>query len=240
MRSVAGFGRLPGRMEDGRRKIQDGQAVAVFDLPSSILGPAASVGAAGRGTPECGRGDSAGLRWAVRIAREFAGMVVASPTPGGWRMSPGLFSWASTLWMGSQTGATPDGRGAGEPISFGANPNAGRLHGGAVSPTALSSAVARVQCGYGNPSPLQLDVDFTSAVDAETAAKFEALIRTHFRLGGSLINVNVLDREVIEDACRHPEKHGDLIVRVTGFSAYFASLSDGFRRLVCERIVAGP
>jgi formate C-acetyltransferase len=184
-----------------------------------------------------GRGATPGLQWAQRISREFAEMVTASPTPAGHRMSPGLFSWASTVSMGRQTGATPDGRGAGEPISFGANPNPGRLHGGAMSPTAVSSAVAAVQCGYGNPAPLQLDVDIASGIDDEAVAKFEALIRTHFRLGGTLINANVLDKQTIEDACRHPENHGDLIVRVTGFSAYFASLSDDFRRLVCERIV---
>ena len=185
-----------------------------------------------------GRGGPAGRRWAERISRCFAEMVTAAPTPAGWRMSPGLFSWASTIWMGKTTGATGDGRGAGEPISFGANPNAGRLRGGPMSATELSSAVAAVQCGFGNPAPLQLDVDAGPGVDSEAVARFEALIRTHFRLGGTLINANVLDRRTLLDACRDPARYPDLLVRVTGFSAYFASLSDEFRQLVRQRVIA--
>jgi formate C-acetyltransferase len=177
--------------------------------------------------------------WAVRIARCFTEQIVEKPTPAGHAMSPGLFSWASTISMGRQTPATPDGRLAGEPISFGANPNAGRLHGGFLSPTAASTAIAAVQCGYGNPAPFQLDVDPGPVVDDETVGKMQAFLRTHFRLGGTLINANIVNRDIILDACRDPGKYPDLIVRVTGFSAYFASLSDDFRKLVHERIVCG-
>jgi formate C-acetyltransferase len=74
--------------------------------------------------------------------------------------------------------------------------------------------------------------------DAEGLAAIEALMLTHFRLGGTLINANVLDRQTVLDACRHPDRYPDLVVRVTGFSAYFASLSAEFRKLVYERIVA--
>jgi formate C-acetyltransferase len=188
--------------------------------------------------PGFGRGGTRGDFWADRIAKEFGRMVVARPTPAGHRMTPGLFSWASTLSMGRDTGATPDGRGNGDPISFGANPNPGRLRGGALVPTAMSTAIAVVQPGYGNPAPFQFDVDPGLAADEEGAETCEALIRTHFALGGTLINANILDREQILDACRNPSKYPDLVVRVTGFSAYFASLSNEFRKLVYDRIVA--
>jgi formate C-acetyltransferase len=187
--------------------------------------------------PGFGRGGTRGDAWAERVVRAFSARIVCAPTPNGWQMSPGLFSWASTIPMGRQVGATPDGRGAGEPISFGANPNPGRLHGGPLAPTALATAVARVQPGYGNPAPLQLDVDPGPVIDDEAVDKFATLIRTHFALGGTLINANILDRETMLDACRRPEAYPDLVVRVTGFSAYFASLSDDFRRLVYERVV---
>jgi formate C-acetyltransferase len=185
-----------------------------------------------------GRG-AIGDTWAHRIARRFGHLVVEKPTPAGRLMSPGLFSWASTIPMGRQTPATPDGRFDGQPISFGANPNAGLLHGGAVSPTAAATAIAAVQCGYGNPAPFQFDVDPGPVVDDQAVAQFDALIRTHFRLGGTLINANVLNRQMVLDACRDPAKYPDLVVRVTGFSAYFASLSDEFRKLVQERILSG-
>jgi formate C-acetyltransferase len=188
--------------------------------------------------PGFGRGGTRGDYWAGRISAEFNRMVVAKPTPAGHKMTPGLFSWASTLSMGRDTGATPDGRGNGDPISFGANPNPGRLRGGSLVPTAMSTAIAAVQPGYGNTAPFQFDVDPGLAADADGTETFEALIRTHFALGGTLINANILDREKILDACRNPSKYPDLVVRVTGFSAYFASLSDAFRKLVYERIVA--
>ncbi|MCC6165754.1 MAG: hypothetical protein IT329_00875, partial [Caldilineaceae bacterium] len=60
----------------------------------------------------------------------------------------------------------------------------------------------------------------------------------HFDLGGTQINLNVLDKNKVLEAHRDPSKHPDLIVRVTGFSAYFASLSPEFRQLVVDRIIA--
>ena len=188
--------------------------------------------------PGYGRGGTRGDWWAKRISERFAEMVAERPTPDGHKMTPGLFSWASTIPMGRTTGATPDGRGNGAPISFGANPNPGRLRG-APAPTAMSTAIARVHPRYGNPAPFQFDVDPGLVADEDGVETFAALIRTHFALGGTLINANVLDREKILDACNHPDKYPDMVVRVTGFSAYFASLSDDFRRLVYERVVGG-
>ncbi len=51
------------------------------------------------------------------------------------------------------------------------------------------------------------------------------LIKTHFDLGGTQINPNILDAEKVLEAHKDPSKYPDLVVRVTGFSAYFASLS---------------
>ena len=137
--------------------------------------------------------------------------------------------------MGADLGATPDGRHKGAPISHGANPVPGFRADGA--PTALARAVAQVQPGYGNTAPLQLDLDPTLTGTAADILKVEALIRGHFDLGGTQININLLDAERIRQANENPEAFPDLIVRVTGFSAYFASLSPAFRQLVVDRIV---
>ena len=152
-------------------------------------------------------------------------------------MVPGLFSWASTIPMGKTTGATPNGRHSGAPISFGANPDSGFRKGGPVTPTSMSNAIAAAQPGYGNAAPMQLDVDPGLVASDSGIRNIEAVIRGHFELGGTLVNANVLDKDMIRDACEHPEKHPDLVVRVTGFSAYFASLSPEFRGLVRDRIV---
>ena len=65
------------------------------------------------------------------------------------------------------------------------------------------------------------------------------LIKTHFRLGGTLININVLDGQKLMEANKDPSLHPDLVVRVTGFTAYFASLSPKFRQLVVDRFLQG-
>jgi pyruvate-formate lyase len=187
--------------------------------------------------PAFGRGGTRGDFWAERISQRFTEMVKVKPTLAGWTMLPGLFSWASTIPMGKVTPATPNGRHNGAPISFGANPDNGARKGGPVTPTSLSNAVARVQPGYGNAAPMQLDLDPGLVSDDEGIRAVEALIRGHFDLGGTLINANVLNSEMVRDACAHPDKYPDLVVRVTGFSAYFASLSPEFRQLVHDRIV---
>jgi formate C-acetyltransferase len=107
------------------------------------------------------------------------------------------------------------------------------------SPTSLSNAVVSVQCGYGNTIPLQLDMDPGLGNGEHEREMIQALIRSHFDQGGTLINLNVLDREQILRAHEDPSLYPDLIVRVTGFSAYFASLSRDFRQLVVDRIVTG-
>jgi formate C-acetyltransferase len=62
-----------------------------------------------------------------------------------------------------------------------------------------------------------------------------SLINTYFEMGGMQIQLSVVDREVLEDAIVHPERHGDLIVRVGGYSAYFNSLSPALQRAIMER-----
>jgi pyruvate-formate lyase len=183
-----------------------------------------------------GQGDSLGGEWAVRVSRLFARLVKEKPTPGGRIMIPGWFSWSSTIAMGEVVGATPDGRGAGEPISHGANPNVGFRTDSA--PTAMAKAIAAIQTGYGNTCPMQLELSPGFASDAEGVAIMASLIKTHFDLGGTLFNVNVIDKDKLLAAHEDPSAYPDLIVRVTGFTAYFAALSPRFRQLVVDRIIA--
>lgn len=208
----------------------------VGHLGRSYAGPAGGrVRAMMKSAQRYGQGDSLGDRWAVRVSRLFARLVKERPTPGGRMMIPGWFSWSRTAVMGEAVGATPDGRRAGEPISHGANPNNGFRADGA--PTAMAKAVAAVQTGYGNTCPMQLELDAGFACDGEAVAKVAALIKTHFDLGGTLFNVNIIDKDTLLAAHKDPWAYPDLIVRVTGFTAYFAALSPAFRQLVVDRIL---
>jgi pyruvate-formate lyase len=185
-----------------------------------------------------GSGGSRADEWALRISRTFTALITARPTPNGHTMVPGFFSWALVVPFGKRLGATPDGRRAGEPLSHGPNPSPGFNRGKGGTPTQMVAAVAAVQPGYGNTAPLQLDLDPALGGDGEVVEKVEALIRSHFDMGGTLVNINVLDRDTILDAHRDPAKYPDLVVRVTGFSAYFASLSDELRQYVVDRIIS--
>jgi len=157
--------------------------------------------------------------------------------PEGRSLVPGWFSWARTIEYGGAVGATPNGRRAGEPISHGANPNPHFRVDGAV--TAQSNGIAAVQCGYGNTAPLQLEFDPKITVEQGGVDIVCALIRSHFEKGGTLININILDEKKLLEANENPDLHPDLVVRVTGFTAYFANLSPGFRKLVVDRFLTG-
>jgi len=187
--------------------------------------------------PHYGDGGSLGDHWALEASRLLTRLVKERPTPGGRLMIPGWFSWADTIRLGKQVGATPDGRRAGEPISHGANPRPGFRADGAA--TAMAQAIAAIQPGYGNTAPIQLELDPGVTRGSDAVNNVCSLIKTHFALGGTLFNINVVNAEKILAAHRDPSKFPDLVVRVTGFTAYFANLSPDFRQLVVDRIVRG-
>ncbi|MBM3189440.1 MAG: formate acetyltransferase, partial [Chloroflexi bacterium] len=182
-----------------------------------------------------GAGGSLGDAYAQRVADLFTWLVKEKPTPDGHNMIPGFFSWANTISMGKELGATPNGRHAGAPISHGANPDPGYRQDGA--PSAMAVAIASVQPRYGNPAPMQIEMDPGLSKDEGGLEKVADLLKTHFDLGGTEINLNVINAEKVLEAHKDPSKHPDLIVRVTGFSAYFASLSPEFRQVVVDRIL---
>ena len=186
-----------------------------------------------RQTGRFGKEGSAGQKWAERINKEFSD-IVRSETEPGKCFIPGLFSWANTVGFGAAVGATPDGRRAGKPISHGANPMPGFVHDGAS--LSLAKAVAAIQPGYGNTAPMQWEID-PGMGKVENVEIIEAIIRAHFKLGGTLINVNVMDKAMILEAHKDPSLYPDLVVRVTGFTAYFSMLSPEFRQLVVDRIL---
>ena len=188
-------------------------------------------------TPKyCGGGTVADA-WAQRLTDIWVKTVKEQSMPEGRQLIPGWFSWARTVEYGKAVGATPNGRKSGEPISHGANPNPHFRVDGAV--TAQSNGIAAVQCGYGNTAPLQLEFDPQIATDEKGVQIIGNLIKSHFEQGGTLININVLDTEKLMEAHKNPDLHPDLVVRVTGFTAYFVSLSPEFRQLVVDRFLEG-
>lgn len=184
----------------------------------------------------CG-GNTIGDKWARKITEDLVEITRAHKLNGNMQMVPGWFSWSKTVYFGSHVGATPNGRRAYEALSHGANPTPGFRRDGAL--TAMANGVAAVQTHYGNTAPLQVEFDPRISKEEGGIEKVETLLREHLRKGGSLININVLDKDVLMEAHANPMSHPDIVVRVTGFTAYFCTLSPEFRQLVVDRFLDG-
>lgn len=182
-------------------------------------------------------GNTVSDKWAHKLNESWVKLVKAQKFPNGRQFVPGWFSWARSIEYGSKVGATPNGRRKGEPISHGANPNPGFRRDGA--PTAQSNGIAGIQCGYGNTAPLQIEFDPGVNINNGGVEIITQFILGHFAGGGTLININILDREKLLEAHENPDLHPDLVIRVTGFTAYFSSLSPQFRQLVVNRFLEG-
>ena len=188
-----------------------------------------------------GGGNSLGDGWAVRISKLWTALVrdLVRQHADDFRhvnFIPGFFSWSNTILLGSLLKATPNGRKAGEPINHGANPNGGFRADGAV--TAMCNSIAAIQPGYGNTAPVQLEVDPQIANDPEGIDKMCAMIMGIIKSGNTLLNINIIDAKRIIEAHKDPLKYPDLVVRVTGFTAFFAMLSEKFRQLVVDRVMS--
>ncbi len=191
-----------------------------------------------RNIPRFGTGNSRADFWAKRVSSLYAKQMRETPTPDGYTVLPGLFSHGTVAMLGRPLGATPNGRHAGAPISHSADPDPEFMPDGGAAPTAKFSAVAAVQPGWGNSAPLQIDIDTGLARSVGGIEAIEALIRTHNAQGGTLININVISKEKILEAHADPSKYPDLVVRVTGYSAFFKTLSPEYRQQIVDRILA--
>lgn len=187
--------------------------------------------------PRFGSGGSRADWWAKRVSKLFTRLVKDKPTPNGINVIPGLFSHGIVHTLGKNLGATPNGRFAHDPISHNAEPDPGFAADWSAAPTAKSNAVAAVQPGWGNSAPLQIDIDRGLINDHGGIEAIEALIKGHNLLGGTLVNLNVISKEQILGAHKDPERYPDLLVRVTGYSGYFRSLSPQYRQQVVDRFL---
>lgn len=190
-------------------------------------------------SPRYGGGDTLGDRWAVRISKLYTALVrdlVDQYKEQNINFIPGFFSWSNTIFFGKAVGATPNGRKAGVPINHGANPNGGFRSDGAV--TSMCNSIAAIQPNFGNTAPVQLELDPGIANDPEGVDKMAAMIHAILDSGNTLLNINIIDVKKILEAHKDPYKYPDLVVRVTGFTAFFAMLSEPFRELVVERVRA--
>jgi pyruvate formate-lyase/glycerol dehydratase family glycyl radical enzyme len=140
----------------------------------------------------------------------------------GGKHQPGGIS-ISSMWAGGHiTGATPDGRYAGEVLADGSmSPMRGRDTNG---PTAIIKSASKIDQTLYASTLLNMKFHPSTLGNTEDLRKLTALIKTYFSLGGKHIQFNVVSREMLLAAQKHPENYHDLVVRVAGYSAYFVQL----------------
>ena len=146
----------------------------------------------------------------------------------------GTSSISANVPQGAGTTATPDGRKAGEPLAEGCAPSHAMDRNG---PTAVFKSVSKLPTREITGGVL-LNQKVTPQMleREENRTKLIALLRTFFnRLEGFHVQYNVVSRETLMDAQKHPEKHRDLIVRVAGYSAFFNVLSKQTQDDIIER-----
>ena len=139
---------------------------------------------------------------------------------------------SATYGVAFDTPATPDGRKDGDPFADATlSPAQGRDYKG---PTAVLKSASRIDTRQ-TYNHLLNQLFPPSALEGEMRGAFISYLRTWGDLGISHIQFNILDRETLLQAQKHPEDYPDLIVRVAGYSAYFADLSKGLQDSIIAR-----
>ena len=157
--------------------------------------------------------------------------------PRGGMYQAGLYPVSANVPLGGQTGATPDGRYAHTPVADGVSPSAGKDVKG---PTAAATSVSRLDHFIVSNGTLFNQKFHPSALSGrEGLEKFVALIRSYFDQKGMHMQFNVVDRETLLDAQKHPEKYKHLVVRVAGYSALFTTLSRSLQDDIIRRTEQG-
>ena len=166
------------------------------------------------------------VNWFVAGVKEF------KPIRGG-IFGPTLQTLTSNVPEGEFIGATPDGRRAGEPTSDNASPTAGTDLAGV---TAAVKSVAKLEHEqHPNGTLFNLKIHPSMIEGKGGMAKFAALIRTFFELGGAQMQFTLVSAETLREAQAFPEQHPNLVVKVAGYSALFTMLERTFQDQLIAR-----
>lgn len=142
-------------------------------------------------------------------------------------VAPSFYSLERDNVWAADIPATPDGRRAGSPISENQSPTYGCDTEGVTALLCSTSKLPFSRTGAGG-----LNVTFTSRLEPKI---LEALVSSYFELGGLHIGISIVDKDILRDAMRHPERYASLTVRLYGFSEYFISLPEWQQLAVLNR-----
>lgn len=170
---------------------------------------------------------------AVQVTRHFIDLLDTFRSPLGARYFVHLFTFQWNLDAGRYTGATPDGRKAGEPLAYSVSPQQGRDRSGL---TAMMNSLSRLphDMAAGSSSAI-IEIDPSVVKGTDGAGVLAQVIRSGLATGIGQMQFNVTDVETLRKAQQDPERFANLQVRVAGFSFEFVKLDEALQEHIIAR-----
>lgn len=166
-----------------------------------------------------GKDDREVMEFTKRVYDDIAVTTSGMSNTRGGQYEAALWSFYGYEWLKAGTGATPDGRHAGEPLSRGINP----AEYVQTSIVEMVNSLSQVDLSrFSGSAVWYFEMPLTLAEDESRI--FADLIRYFIASGGNVFDFDVVDAQALADAMEHPERHQNLVVRVCGFSARFVTL----------------
>jgi len=185
-------------------------------------------------SPRYGEDDDYADSIAKAVVDEVVRIVEGFPPTPIRRASRRVYFLPTTVhvYFGKVTGATPDGRKAGTPVSEGVSPVQGTDRKGIA---AVFRSVAKCDWDKTGGALLNQKLSPDLLANEEGIRKLAQLIRVFFNLGGHHVQFNVVSAELLREAQRRPQDFQDLMVRVAGYSDYFVNLPRGLQEEIIAR-----